>query len=102
MGTLYLVRHGQASFGADDYDNLSPLGHQQSQRLGVYFRDARKAAKLSSDLRFHDMRHEAATRLSNKLVNVLELSAMTGHRSLKSLKRYYNPTSEEMAAKLDA
>ena len=31
-----------------------------------------------------------------------ELSAMTGHRSLKSLKRYYNPTSEEIAAKLDA
>ena len=38
MGTLYLVRHGQASFGADDYDLLSPLGHQQSVRLGEYFR----------------------------------------------------------------
>ena len=38
MGTLYLVRHGQASFGADDYDNLSPLGQQQSVRLGEYFR----------------------------------------------------------------
>jgi broad specificity phosphatase PhoE len=37
MGTLYLVRHGQASFGAADYDNLSPRGHQQSQRLGEYF-----------------------------------------------------------------
>ena len=37
MGTLYLVRHGQASFGAEDYDNLSPLGHQQSVRLGQYF-----------------------------------------------------------------
>lgn len=38
MGTLYLVRHGQASFGADDYDNLSALGQQQSVRLGEYFR----------------------------------------------------------------
>ena len=38
MGTLYLVRHGQASFGADDYDQLSPLGERQSQRLGEYFR----------------------------------------------------------------
>jgi broad specificity phosphatase PhoE len=37
MGTLYLVRHGQASFGAADYDNLSPLGHQQAVRLGEYF-----------------------------------------------------------------
>jgi broad specificity phosphatase PhoE len=38
MGTLYLVRHGQASFGATDYDQLSALGQQQSVRLGDYFR----------------------------------------------------------------
>jgi broad specificity phosphatase PhoE len=38
MGTLYLVRHGQASFGADDYDVLSSLGQQQSLRLGEYFK----------------------------------------------------------------
>ena len=37
MGNLYLVRHGQASFGEDDYDKLSALGHQQSVRLGEYF-----------------------------------------------------------------
>jgi broad specificity phosphatase PhoE len=36
MGTLYLVRHGQASLGADDYDNLSALGHRQSERLGAH------------------------------------------------------------------
>jgi broad specificity phosphatase PhoE len=38
VGTLYLVRHGQASFGADDYDQLSALGHKQALRLGEYFR----------------------------------------------------------------
>ena len=38
MGTLYLVRHGQASFGEENYDRLSPLGHLQSQRLGAYLR----------------------------------------------------------------
>ncbi len=37
MGNLYLVRHGQASLGAADYDNLSALGHQQSVRLGEYW-----------------------------------------------------------------
>lgn len=37
MGTLLLVRHGQASLGAEDYDQLSPLGQRQSQRLGQYF-----------------------------------------------------------------
>ncbi|MBA3058174.1 MAG: histidine phosphatase family protein [Gammaproteobacteria bacterium] len=39
MGHLYLVRHGQASFGAENYDQLSPMGHQQSVRLGQYWRD---------------------------------------------------------------
>lgn len=34
---IYLVRHGQASLGAADYDNLSPLGEQQAERLGYYF-----------------------------------------------------------------
>ena len=38
MGTLYLVRHGQASFGADDYDQLSDLGQRQSLCLGQYLR----------------------------------------------------------------
>jgi broad specificity phosphatase PhoE len=38
MGTLYLVRHGQASFGADNYDVLSEMGYRQSLRLGEYFK----------------------------------------------------------------
>jgi broad specificity phosphatase PhoE len=37
MAELYLVRHGQASFGTDDYDRLSGLGEQQSVWLGEYF-----------------------------------------------------------------
>lgn len=36
MGNLYLIRHGQASFGADDYDVLSPVGERQSQALGEH------------------------------------------------------------------
>ncbi|MBM69822.1 MAG: histidine phosphatase family protein [Haliea sp.] len=39
MATLYLFRHGQASFGADDYDKLSPLGSRQAEVLGHYLRD---------------------------------------------------------------
>ncbi|WP_418318268.1 histidine phosphatase family protein [Piscinibacter sakaiensis] len=37
MGSLYLVRHGQASFGADNYDQLSELGQRQCERLGSWF-----------------------------------------------------------------
>ncbi len=34
MALVYLVRHGQASFGADDYDVLSPAGHLQGKIAG--------------------------------------------------------------------
>jgi len=37
MGSLVLIRHAQASFGADDYDKLSQLGHQQARWLAEYF-----------------------------------------------------------------
>lgn len=35
MPAIYLIRHGQASFGHDDYDNLSELGLQQASILGT-------------------------------------------------------------------
>lgn len=37
MGQLYLVRHGQASFGKANYDELSDLGARQARWLGEYF-----------------------------------------------------------------
>ncbi len=52
MSTLYLIRHGQASFGQSDYDRLSPLGKKQARivarhlcRLGAVF-DAAYAGPL--------------------------------------------------------
>ena len=37
MSLIYFVRHGQASFGSEDYDRLSELGQRQSHWLGEYF-----------------------------------------------------------------
>lgn len=37
MAEIYLVRHGQASFGTDNYDRLSKLGHRQAEVAGQYF-----------------------------------------------------------------
>ena len=60
MGHIYLIRHGQASFGADDYDKLSPLGHQQSERLGQYLAQRSERlgltweAVLTGSLRRHE------------------------------------------------
>jgi len=37
VGSIYLIRHGQASLGAADYDVLSPIGIEQSKLLGQHF-----------------------------------------------------------------
>ena len=39
MSKIFLIRHGQASFLEDDYDNLSNKGIEQSEALGTYFLD---------------------------------------------------------------
>ena len=67
--------------------------------LGLRFHQLRAKAGLG-DLRFHDTRHTAATRASKVLHNVLELAAFTGHRSLKSLQRYYHADATELAHRL--
>jgi broad specificity phosphatase PhoE len=40
VASIYLIRHGQASFGAENYDQLSPLGCRQAEVTGQYLRDA--------------------------------------------------------------
>lgn len=63
------------------------------------FNRARKQAGVK-DVRFHDLRHMAITRLAEKLPNLIELSAVSGHKSLAMLKRYYHPNPELLAQKL--
>jgi broad specificity phosphatase PhoE len=55
MGSLYLVRHGQASFGAADYDQLSTRGREQCRHLGAYWRERgqRFDAVFTGTLRRH-------------------------------------------------
>lgn len=61
MGTLYLVRHGQASFGADDYDQLSELGQRQGEQLGRHWAERGLGfdAVLMGTLRRHRQTWEA-------------------------------------------
>lgn len=46
MGLITLVRHGQASFGTDDYDRLSVLGQEQARTLGSFLRRAGRTPDL--------------------------------------------------------
>ncbi len=43
MASIMFVRHGQASFGSDNYDKLSPLGTQQAELLGAYLKATQRS-----------------------------------------------------------
>lgn len=66
-----------------------------SQVASTLFRRARTKAGIA-DLTFHDSRHDAITRLAQKL-SVLQLARVVGHRDVRSLMTYYNETAESMA-----
>lgn len=52
------------------------------------------------DLHFHDLRHEAVSRLFEKGLNVMETASVSGHRTLQMLKRYTHLNAEQLVSKL--
>lgn len=54
------------------------------------------------NLHFHDLRHEATSRLFERGLDVMEVASITGHKTLSQLKRYTHPRAERIAAKLRA
>lgn len=77
MGHLLLVRHGQASLGAADYDNLSALGRRQSVRLGEHLREhgQRFDVVLSGTLKRH---RQTCAGIAEGLQSVLAADEMAG------------------------
>nr|WP_290125666.1 site-specific integrase [Janthinobacterium lividum] len=51
-------------------------------------------------VRFQDLRHEATSRLFEKGLNVMEVAAITGHKTLDMLKRYTHLRAEDLAKNL--
>lgn len=71
----------------------------------LYLADCRKNdtqpdPSFLKDLRWHDLRHVAITRLAEIVPDTLELSRITGHKTLGMLRRYYNPHAKDIAEKL--
>ena len=93
MKLISLVRHGQASFGADNYDQLSPKGVAQTQWLGDSFRQSgRQVHALMSgsmarqkDSLKHFLSHYYVTREG------IELTEIT-HHVQNALKNQANPS----------
>lgn len=68
-------------------------------RLRKDWEAARTAAGIP-DIRLHDLRHEAASRLFEKGLNVMEAASVTGHKTLSMLKRYTHLNPTDIAKKL--
>lgn len=77
VSTLYLIRHGQASFGAHDYDVLSARGERQSRLLGAHF--ARAGRRIDAVFEGPARRHRdtAALAIEGARENGVELPAPT-------------------------
>jgi integrase len=92
MTLLKIVKHR---------DPAAPVVPIQAGNFDKLFRTARRDAGLMH-IHFHDSRREAASTMAPKLSNVLELAAITGHKSLAMLQVYYKPKAADLAARLDA
>jgi integrase len=74
------------------------FGVEQSRVVNA-FKAACSRAKITG-LRFHDLRHEATSRLFEHGLNVVEAASVTGHKSLQMLKRYSHPRASDLAKRL--
>jgi integrase len=75
------------------YFSLSP------QSVSNYFPRACRAAGVSG-LRYHDLRHEATSRLFERGFSIMEVAAITGHKTLSMLQRYTHLSPHALAEKL--
>ena len=79
-----------------------PVFHYTSSGFKSAWRVARQRLGIA-DLHFHDLRHEAISRLFELgTLNVMEVAAISGHRSLNMLRRYTHLRAYQLVSKLDA
>jgi integrase len=85
-------------FGIKDEGRVFSL---QAESMSQAFERACESHRANiANLRFHDLRHEATSRLFEKGLNVMEVAAITGHKTLEMLKRYTHLKAEDLAKKL--
>lgn len=79
MKEILLIRHSQASFHEDDYDNLSPLGHQQSLWLGEHLatRKIAPSTVFTGNQKRHKQTAELIARGMNLEVKTIELPELS-------------------------
>ena len=90
MGAIYLIRHGQASFGADDYDNLSDLGRQQSRLLGKSLtkRDIHIHSVFCGSMRRHRQTAESCLNAMNLIRPIRELDILDEYNHVEIINKH--------------
>ena len=81
-----------------DNQRLFPIN---PHAISVAFRKACKRVGIKS-ASFHTLRHEAISRLFEKGLNPIEVSAISGHKSMQMLKRYAHIKTSHLLEKMDA
>ena len=79
MSTLWVVRHGQASFFEDDYDRLSALGEEQARRLGALW--AKRELKFDQVYCGPRVRHVETARLAGQQLSAAGIPWPESHTS---------------------
>lgn len=105
MGTLYLIRHGQASYGEADYDRLSTRGQEQARAVGRWLARTKLDAIYSGPLRRQvqtaDFATEAAATLGVTLPPRLELPELAEYPAFEMLQHLV-PRLVEVDPKFEA
>jgi len=86
----------------DSYELFNELVLLEEKK---YLSDCAETQKLPQEdflenLRFHDLRHEATTRLFELGLDMMEVASISGHKSLSMLRRYTHLRAEDLAHKL--
>ena len=77
-----------------DYVFANPITQNRYSDLKGSFRAVCKLAGIKY-LRFHDLRHTAATRMANNSVNIIVVQNILGHKDIKTTMRYAHPITEQ-------
>lgn len=86
---------------------LQGMPRRMDGRVWTYTQDGLKSSWIKAvkrtaidDLTFHDLRHEATSRLFEKGFNPMEVSSITGHKNMQMLKRYTHLKAEDLAKRM--
>jgi integrase len=98
--SIPLSKRAVASIGELPRSLDGTLFPVHTETIKQSFRAAVKRAGVK-DFHFHDLRHEAVSRLFERGLSMVEVAAISGHKTLAMLSRYTHLRAEDLARKLN-